>query len=117
MDLTGNWNYSEDFEFGNSKGECKITQENNSVFAEFHFTEQVSGDYKIDVYEKTKGEIIDGKLLLESIEVLATDGEKNIGYLPNTYELHLVSDKKLVGSTFDDEIVCGVFVLDKISNF
>ena len=65
--------------------------------------------------EKTKGQIHDGKLLLKSTEVIAIQDGKEIDYLPNNFEVYLVSDEKLVGSTFDSENVCGVFVMERKS--
>ena len=113
MNITGIWTYNEDFEFGKSEGEVEISQTGNKVTAIFSFTEKVENNYEIDVIEKTKGVISDGKVLLESVEVKAVQDNRKIEYLPNTFEVHLVSENKLVGSTFDSEEVCGVFVMDR----
>lgn len=113
MNITGIWTYSEDFEYGKSEGEVEITQTGNEVKAVFTFTEKVDNTYEIDVVEKTKGAISDGKVLLESTEVKAIQDNQKIEYLPNTFEVHLVSENKLVGSTFDSEEVCGVFILER----
>jgi hypothetical protein len=116
MNISGIWIYNEDFGFGKSEGEVKITQAENEVTGTFTFTEKVENAYKIDVVEKAKGIIYDGKVLLESIEVTALQNNKVIEYLPNSFEAHLVSENKLVGSTFDSEDVCGVFVLERIKS-
>lgn len=116
MDISGNWTYKEDFEYGKSEGEVKITQSGNAITAIFTFTEKVENNYQIEVVEKTKGKIADGRVLLESTEVKALQNGKEIDYLPNSFEVHLVSENKLVGSTFDSEDVCGVFVLDRNKN-
>jgi len=113
MDISGIWTYSEDFEYGKSVGEVKITQTGNEVNAVFTFTEEVKNDYRINVLEKVKGTISDNKVLLESKEVTATQNGKEIAYLPNNFEVFLVSENKLVGSTYDSEEVCGVFVLER----
>ncbi len=113
MNISGIWTYKEDFEFGKSEGSVEFKQTKNVVSGIFIFTEIVENDYKINVKEKVKGVISDGKVLLESIDVLALQNGKTIDYLPNTFELHLVSENKLVGSTFDSEQVCGVFVLER----
>lgn len=114
MNISGIWTYKEDFEYGNSEGEVDLTQTGNEVSGIFSFTEEVEDNYKIDVIEKVKGTISDGKVLFESIEVKALQNGKEIAYLPNTFEVHLVSENKMVGSTYDSEDVCGVFVLEKI---
>jgi hypothetical protein len=113
MNITGNWSYKEDFEFGKSIGKAELNQIGNDVTGTFSFTEEVEGDYKIEVVEKVKGTISDGKVLLESVEVKATQDNKEIEYLPNSFEVFLVSENKLVGSTYDSEDVCGVFVMER----
>ncbi|PLX20251.1 MAG: hypothetical protein C0599_09415 [Salinivirgaceae bacterium] len=114
MNITGTWSYTEDFEFGKSIGKVELTQTGNDVIGTFSFTEEVEGDYKIEVVEKVKGTISDGKVLLKSFEVKATQDNKEITYLPNSFEVFLVSENKLVGSTYDSEDVCGVFVMERL---
>lgn len=114
MNISGKWSYSEDFEFGKSIGEVILQQDGEIVKGTFTFTEEVEGDYKIDVTEKVQGTIVDGKVLLESVEVKATQNNHEIHYLPNTFDVFLVSENKLVGSTYDSEDVCGVFVMERL---
>lgn len=114
MDISGTWTYKEDFEYGISEGKVEFTQVGNKVNGVFVFTEKVEGNYEIDVVEKVKGTVAGDKLLLESLEVNAMQDGRLIDYLPNSFEVHLVADNKLVGSTFDSEEVCGVFVLERI---
>jgi len=118
MNATGQWKYKEDFEYGKSEGEVKLVQIENKLYGEFTFTEKVENgnddDYKINVFEKVKGEIIEGKVLLESIEVVAKEQDVEIEYIPNNFELHLISENKLVGSTYDADNVCGVFTLERL---
>ncbi|MGQ1788462.1 hypothetical protein [Saccharicrinis sp. GN24d3] len=114
MDISGTYKYTEDFEYGNSEGTVELYQTNKEVSGVFTFTETVKNTYKIEVNEKVKGTISGNKLLLESVEVRAIQDGKAIEYLPNTFEIQHISENKLVGSTFDTEDICGVFVLDKI---
>jgi len=113
MNISGIWTYEEDFEFGKSIGEVELMQTGNVVSGVFSFTEEVENEYKIDITEKVKGVISDDKVRLESIEVKAKQNQKAINYLPNTFDVYLVSENKLVGSTFDSEDVCGVFVMER----
>jgi hypothetical protein len=115
MNVTGLWKYTEDFEFGNSVGEVRFVQMDDSLYGEFNFTEKVDDDYEIVVFEKVKGKIVEGKAVLESIEVLAKENDKVVDdYIPNNFELHLISEDKLVGSSYDAENVCGVFTLERL---
>ncbi|MCK5781742.1 MAG: hypothetical protein KAH10_04095 [Flavobacteriales bacterium] len=114
MNVTGKWRYKEDFEFGYSEGEVRLVQIENSLYGEFDFIEKVEDDYEIVVFEKVKGKISEGKVLLESTEVVAKESGREVDYIPNTFELHLVSNDKLVGSTYDADNVCGVFTLERI---
>ncbi|MDA3865479.1 MAG: hypothetical protein PF489_01885 [Salinivirgaceae bacterium] len=113
MNISGKWTYKEDFEFGKSIGEVELMQTGDVVSGEFSFTEAVENEYKIDVTEKVKGVVSDGVVLLESIAVKAIQDHKEINYLPNSFNVHLVAENKLVGSTFDSEGVCGVFVMER----
>ncbi|WP_462279914.1 hypothetical protein [Salinivirga cyanobacteriivorans] len=113
MNISGKWTYEEDFEFGKSIGEVELMQTGNVVFGEFSFTEEVENEYTIEVTEKVKGVISDGKVRLESVEVKAMQDHKAINYLPNTFDVYLASENKLVGSTYDSEDVCGVFVMER----
>ena len=114
MDITGVWTYQEDFGFGKSSGKVELQQEGNKVSGVFSFTEMVENDYTIDVIEKVEGIIANQKILLESIEVKALQNNQSINYLPNNFDIYLVSENKLVGSTFDSEDVCGVFVMERL---
>lgn len=113
MNISGTWTYAEDFEYGNSEGEVELLQTGDEVNGVFTFTEEVENNYIINVTEKVKGTITNGKLLLKSTGVSAIQNDKEIDYLPNTFEVHHISEYKLVGSTFDTEDVCGVFVLER----
>jgi hypothetical protein len=114
MDITGTWKYTEDFEYGKSEGQVELIQAGNEVIGIFTFTEEVEDHYKIDVVERVNGTISEGKVLLKSFKVSAKQDGKEIDYLPNTFEVTLVSEYKLVGSAYDSEDICGVFVLEKI---
>lgn len=113
MNISGSWTYKEDFEYGNSVGEVELTQTGNDVSGVFSFTEEVENNYSIQVTEKVKGILSDGKLLLESVEVKALQNGREINYLPNTFETHRITENQIIGSTFDSEDVCGVFVLTR----
>lgn len=116
MNISGKWLYNEDFEYGTSEGKVEFTQSGNEVTGIFTFIEKVENNYEIEVVEKTKGIISEAKVLLKSIEVKAIQDDKEIEYLPNTFDVHLISENKLVGSTYDSEEVCGVFVLKKMED-
>ncbi|WP_430973960.1 hypothetical protein [Sunxiuqinia rutila] len=114
MNISGNWTYREDFEYGQSTGQVEFTQTGNEVSGLFSFTEEVENNYRIEVKETVKGTMTDGSLLLESVAVTALQNGVPISYLPNTFEIQHMSENQMVGSTFDSEAVCGVFVLDRI---
>jgi hypothetical protein len=114
MDISGKWTYKEDFDYGKSIGEVDFVQAKNEVIGLFTFTESVEELYTIEVSEKVKGTIKDGKLLLNSIEVKALEDSAVVEYSSNNYEIYLSSENKLAGSTYDDDEVCGVFVMERI---
>jgi hypothetical protein len=114
MNITGVWLYNEDFEFGKSYGKAYLQQDGDRVNGIFTFTEDVENEYKIEVIEKVQGTVANGKVLLESVEVKAIQNNKEIHYLPNCFDVFLVSENKLVGSSYDSEDVCGVFVMERV---
>ncbi len=114
MNLTGNWSYSEDFGAGNSTGEVILKQVEDKLYADFSFVEEIDGDYRIEVQEKLEGEIKNSEVLLKSMEVIARNKNGIIKYLANSFEVHIVSENKLVGSSFDTDNVCGVFIMERI---
>ncbi|QIA07755.1 hypothetical protein [Draconibacterium halophilum] len=91
----------------------ELRQAGNEVNGVFSFAEEVKNNYRIQVTEKVKGTITDGKLLLESVDVKAIQNGREISYLPNTFEIQHIAENQLVGSTYDSENVCGVFVLKR----
>ncbi|WP_163323862.1 hypothetical protein [Draconibacterium mangrovi] len=113
MNISGSWTYNEDFEYGNSVGEVELIQTGDEVSGVFSFTEEVENNYSIQVTEKVKGTLSNGKLLLESVEVKALQNGREISYLPNTFETHRITETQIIGSTYDSEDVCGVFVLER----
>ena len=115
MDITGKWTYREDFDYGKSVGEVDFIQAENEVIGLFTFTESVDGFYTVEVSEKVKGTIKDGTVLLESFEVEAMENNTKADYYPNTFDVQLIAASKMVGSTFDNDSVCGVFVLERKS--
>lgn len=114
MNITGNWIYREDFEYGKSKGNVTLNQSGKEVEGIFTFTEEIENNYKIEVKEKVRGTISGKKVLLKSYEVKATQNNEDVNYLPNNFEVYIVSDAKLVGSTYDSDNICGVFVLERM---
>ena len=48
LNVTGLWRYKEDFEYGNSVGEVRLVQIEDTLYGEFNFTEKVGNDYEID---------------------------------------------------------------------
>ena len=114
MNITGAWTYNEDFEFGKSNGKVDLQQDGDRVNGIFTFTEEVENEYKIEVIEKVQGTIVNERVLLESVEVKALQNNKEIHYLPNCFDVFLVSENKLVGSSYDTEEICGVFVMERI---
>ncbi len=114
MNITGKWSYNEDFEFGKSIGEVELKQSGNKLRGTFTFSEEVENEYKIEVVEKVHGVIYNEKVLLESVEVKATQNNKEINYLPNFFVVFWVSGNTLVVLTYDRVDVCGVCVIERI---
>lgn len=113
MDITGKWTYNENFDFGESVGLAELVQNGEVVSGVLYYIETVEGDYEIEVEEHVKGSITEKRLVLNSISVCAKEKGVEVEYNPNVFDIHLSSETKIVGSTYDKEGVCGVLVMEK----
>ncbi len=110
--ITGTWIYSEDFGFGNDKGKAVLKQDGKKVTGAFEYTERIDDEEPFEVRQMIEGDF-DGELLeIKGVSVELSEG-CDIVYNLDEWEGRLTEEGKIVGSSFDAEGLCGVFVLER----
>lgn len=114
MNLTGNWIFKEEFETGVNSGFAKLSQENNNIWGTFELTETLTGKAPIHVVQKVEGIVIEGRIIIKGTSIKVTNGgDDNTEYSLDTWEGTLNSDGKIIGSSIDQEGICGVFTMSR----
>lgn len=113
IDINGRWKYSEDFGFGTDEGFAQLKENNGQIHGFLEYTENIDDDEPFTIRQHVTGEIEDDKLYLNGISYEILNGDEDITYNLDTWEGLITSEGKIVGSTFDNEEVFGVFVLER----
>ncbi len=115
MNLTGQWLFKEEFETGVNSGYAKLTQEDNKLWGIFELTETLRGHAPIYVIQKVEGIVMEGKIIIKGTSIdLINGGDENTEYSPDTWEGTLNSDGNIIGSSIDQEGICGVFTMCRV---
>ncbi len=112
MDLTGRWNFKEEFDGGKDEGVAIFAQAGERVFGILDFTEYIDGDTPFQVKCQLEGKVDGNKVFLEMVdhEVLSVEPFE---YFPEKREGIINQNGQIVGSSEDGQGVCGVFVFEK----
>lgn len=112
-DLSGNWNFKEDFGFGEDKGTVEIIQIGDKIEGVFEYTEYIEDEKPFTVKQPVEGSFDGTNFKVEGKSVEITTPEKSIEYHLDTWEGILNSQNQIVGHSHDGKGCFGVFVLDK----
>ncbi|MCL3782528.1 hypothetical protein EMN47_19260 [Prolixibacteraceae bacterium JC049] len=113
FDINGRWKYSEDFGFGTDLGFAEFKYTNEKIHGYLEYTETINGEEPFTIRQHVQGEIIEDKAYFNGISYELLDGDEDIVYNLDTWEGLITDEGKIVGSTFDNEDVFGVFVLER----
>lgn len=117
MDLTGKWNFSEDFSFGKDKGVVRLTQLGNILTGELEFTESIEEATPFKVKCLMKGSVEGKSVKLNVVSFQILESQEPIDYYPETREGIVNDQGQIVGSSEDEQGICGVFVMDRCQYF
>ena len=113
MDLTGKWTFKEEFDFGIDEGEAVLAQAGSRVYGILDFTERIEDETPFKVKCHLEGKLDGEKIKLEVVdfEIMASEP---IEYYPEIREGVINSNGQIVGSSEDEQGVCGVFIMEKV---
>ncbi|TLX75219.1 hypothetical protein E9993_09975 [Labilibacter sediminis] len=114
IDLSGSWKFKEDFSFGKDEGVAELNQEANDITGVLSFTEIIEGEEAFEVRCQLKGTISDHEITLNVVEYEIVSSSEPIEYYPETREGIVNVNGQIVGSSEDEQGVCGVFVLERM---
>ena len=115
MNLTGKWDFFEDFGYGINDGELTLKQDNNTLQGEMVFTETIEGEDPFTIHCLVKGSTSDKEVTLETLEHQIIKGDKNTEYLSETIKGFINSQGQIVGTCCDEDDVEGIFTFTKKS--
>lgn len=114
MNLTGNWIFKEEFETGVNSGFARLSQEGHKIIGTFELTETLKGRAPIHVVQQVEGIVMAGKIIIKGTRIEVTNGgDDSTEYSPDTWEGTLNSSGDIIGSSIDQEGICGVFTMIK----
>ncbi|TKG95042.1 hypothetical protein EYV94_10030 [Puteibacter caeruleilacunae] len=113
MDISGIWNYTEDFYYGNDVGTATLTVDGEKVNGVMEYNEIIPDDGEFRIKQTVEGSFDGTNLVLKGTHVEILKGPENMEYHPDVWEAQLTSEGKFVGSSCDNAEICGVFVLER----
>lgn len=114
MNLTGNWIFKEEFETGVNVGFAHLSQELDTIWGSIELTETLHGEAPIQLIQKIEGLILEDKIILKGTSCKITNGgDSETEYSLDTWEGTLNSDGIIIGSSIDQQGVCGIFTMNR----
>ncbi len=107
MNISGTYEFTEDFGFGKDEGEAVLCQVKDTLEGKLTFIEYIEEEEPFKVICELKG-TIKGNEVEFSVENCQTGGEE---YYPEVRNGIINNKGQIVGSSVDEQGVCGVFVL------
>ncbi len=113
IDLTGKWKFKEEFGFGLDEGTADFVQKGNVLNGELLFTEKIDDEPAFVVRCSVKGIVENNNVFFEVTE-FAIDSNIDIEYFPEKREGIVNVQGQIVGSSEDEQGICGVFVMERV---
>ena len=98
-----------------SSGEIEFDQIENKLTGILNITESDDEGQLLQVRIHLQGKIIDNCIYLKSTDATITNGPADTVYYLDNYEGCLNSEGKILGSSVDEQGVCGIFVIERAS--
>ncbi len=112
INLSGKWKFREEFVAGMDEGYAIFTQEGNLINGELIFTEKIEDEMPFEVCCSLEGNLSDNSLVLDVVE-FSVKSEEEIEYFPERREGIINANGQIVGSSEDEQGVCGFFVFER----
>lgn len=114
MNIAGKWLFQEDFETGVNSGFAHIEQDEDRISGKLELKEQLHDEEPIDVVLNFEGLIMGNKIIFKGNDFRLVNGPDDCEYALDSWEGILNSEGKIVGSSIDQEGICGVFLMEKV---
>lgn len=113
MNISGKWFFKEDFETGVSSGIATLNQDGNRLWGEIEMTETLKGEPPLHIIQKLAGIILDKKVVLKGTQYkILNGGNDKSEYSLDNWEGNINSEGKIIGSSIDQQGICGIFVME-----
>ncbi len=112
MDISGVYDFTEDFGFGKDEGEAILNQIDDTLEGMLTFTEHIEEELPFRVTCKVKGTISDNEVEFTVFDCDAGSEE----YYPEVRTGVVNNKGQIVGSSVDEQGICGVFLLTPKNN-
>ena len=112
-DISVNWIYKENFSVGNDNGFINITQYGNSFTGKMHYVETIYGEESFTICQTVEGFIEGNQIQFSGVGYDILKGDDNIEYELDSWVGEITDNGIIIGSSEDEEGVCGVFVMQR----
>ena len=113
INISGEWKYSEEFDNGKDIGIISITQNGEELIGEMRYTEYFLDHKPLELLQTVRGRIEGNKINLKG-QLISFINMEYCEYYLDEFDGVYTSEGKIVGSTMDQNNVCGVFVLERV---
>lgn len=113
FDITGKWLFSEEFDYGRDSGFAEFKVVNEQIVGFLEYVELIDGEDPFKIKQWVEG-YLDGSLFyMKGVSYEILHGEEGISYNLDSWEGAITMEGKIVGSSYDNEEIFGVFVLER----
>ena len=113
IDLSGKWKFKEDFSFGKDEGAAELNQIGKDITGVLEFTETIEDESPFKVRCELQGSVVGNMVTLNVVNFKILSSKEPIEYYPETREGIINANGQIVGSSEDEQGVCGIFVFER----
>lgn len=113
VDLSGKWNFKEDFSYGEDEGIALLYQNGNRLTGILEFTETIEREMPFSVKCHLQGNIDGNNIIFHIKDYKIINSSVPIEYYPESREGIINVNGQIVGSSHDEQDICGVFVFER----
>ncbi len=113
MDLSGKWRFKEDFGFGKDEGYAELMHSGDVINGNLEYTEFIENENSFKVKCELEGKVENNSVIFNVTKFKILSSAEPIEYYPEQREGIVNANGQIVGSSEDEQGICGVFVFDR----
>ncbi|MFA8301181.1 MAG: hypothetical protein ACEPOV_13520 [Hyphomicrobiales bacterium] len=113
IDLSGNWIFEEDFYFGKDFGFAEWKQNENVISGIVEFTECINERESFKVRLQIEGEVEGVHVFFSAKSYSIIESKEPVEYCLDSWEGIVNKHGQIVGSSYDEDGICGVFTMTR----